>query len=180
MNYSEFELDIVGRLSALQAAGVNVVPLPETESAYDAPYNRPRVTVAYTESSFDPVISTAQVTQEEKVRCAVIVESRKLRGSLGVHAVAQEIQRLLVGFRPQNCSRLYPVGNKFHQKDKDVWSYSMTFECRNRVVEDYTEPTAPLLQTVMFNVWAGQIPGVIGLPNGTALVLPTNQMFIPN
>jgi hypothetical protein len=75
---------------------------------------------------------------------------------------------------------MYMISNKFHQKDKDVWSYSITMECQTMIIEDFVEVSAPLLQSVAFNLWAGQIPGVIGLPNGTALVLPTNQMIIPN
>lgn len=183
MNYDQLELDILARLAPLQTAGVDVVLLPETDADYKRPLTRSRVTIVYKESIFPEVTqqrSLGFVSQEEVCHVEVIVWSRKLRGSNSIHAISREVIRLLVGFEPTDGMKMYLVKNAYHMKDGELWSYSAVFATHTQVVEDYTAPTTPLLQTVLFNVWVGQIPGVIGLPNGTALVLPTNQMLIPN
>lgn len=183
MNYDQLELDVLGRLAPLQLAGVDVVLLPETEAEYKRPITRSRVTIVYKESTFPEITqhrSMGYVIQEEVCQVEVIIWSRKLRGSHGIHVIAREVMRLLVGFEPTDCMKMYLVKNAYHMKDGELWSYSAIFATHTQVVEDYTAPSTPLLQAVMFNLWAGQVPGVIGLPNGTALVLPTNQMIIPN
>jgi hypothetical protein len=116
--YSDIESLIVSRLQPMtNGGGVDVLILPEVEDEFQRPFGAGRVTVAYKSSDFPALKSTFEIVQDELLHFEVVVQARKLRGSNGVHAMVEAIKRLLVGFRPTDCSKMYLVKNGFTSRD---------------------------------------------------------------
>jgi len=154
--YSQIEDEIVTRLSPMTTGGgVDVVQLPETPAEFEKPLLAGRVTVAYKSSTYGDIRSLGCITQDEKIQFEIIVQSRLLRTSNGIHTMIEAVKRLVVGFQPTDCSKIYLVQNGYMSRDNDsaLWNYSMVFETKYLLVEDIeTEENSegPFLSDITF------------------------------
>lgn len=160
--YQTLEDDIVSRLSPLTEAGVQVEPFPDTDAEYDAPFEKPRISVMYKSSEFDQSIvrglaasfSTDFIAQDEFADISIVVRSRTRRGENGVFDVAQKTKKLLLGFVPTHYGRLHLKNNSFFQHEGGVWTYEMTFVCKGMAIQSDDEglSSGPTLTTVTTNI----------------------------
>lgn len=150
--YSDIEHEIMERLSPMTTGGgVSVVILPQVQEEFQLPMQAGRVTVAYKSSDFGDVRSTHQISQDEKIQFEIIFEARFLRGDVGIHKMVEAVKRLLVGYQPTDCSKMYVVRNGFVERNNEtaLWTYSMLFETKYLLVEDF-EFNEPPLQEITF------------------------------
>jgi hypothetical protein len=151
--YSDIESQIVTRLQPLtNGGGVDVVQLPQVQAEFERPLNAGRVTIAYKSSEFPSIRSTHEIVQDEHLQFEVIVQCRLLRGNAGLHKIVETTKRLLLGFRPTDCSKMYLVKHGFtsHDNEGAIWTYSMIFETKYVLVEDAQEETGPNLEEILF------------------------------
>lgn len=147
--YSLLEDEYLAKLQPLTAKGWDVEVMPDNLEDFKKPFERPRITIFYKSSEFNPgtvsglpdTFSTGPAVQEEFAEIEVIVRARALRGADGVHAVGFEVRKLLYGFTPTHFERAYLKSHGFVEaiSEDGLWSYSFVFVTRSLVVEDYCE-----------------------------------------
>lgn len=154
MNYETLENEIVNRLSPFMTVGVTVEKLPELEVDRLKPLpTKARFTVIYAGSEYGSALSTAQISQEEKIFIQILIESTFLRGSLGVYNLASVLKKALTGFMPSGCRRIqvtkhHTIGGENAEKINNMWNYNVIFQTTALHVEDFTEDLTLLLEKI--------------------------------
>lgn len=153
-SFEQAENEIVTQLQTKLGNVVEVIALPENDADYKRSLTKPKITVAYSESSFDPSTSTAQVSQKEKPSFLCNIRYQKLRGAGGLYETIQKVKEALVGFKPSNGDRLQLNKVEFDDRDEyQNFSYNITFTTQKmnvQVLQD-EETSTNLLKTVILN-----------------------------
>jgi len=154
MNYETLETEIVARLTPFLTVGIAVEKLPELEADRSKPLpTKARFTVIYAGSEYGSSLSTAQISQEEKIFIQILIESTFLRGTLGVYNLASVLKRALTGFRPSGCRRIqvtkhHTIGGENAEKINNQWNYNVIFQTTALHVEDFEEDLTLILQKI--------------------------------
>lgn len=154
MNYENLEIEIVNRLSPFLSAGITVESLPELESERNKPLpTKAKFTVIYAGSEYGNAMSTAQISQEEKIFIQVLIESTFLRGNLGVYSLASVLKQALTGFQPLGCRRIqvtkhHTIGGENAEKINNMWNYNVIFQTTTLHVEDFQEDLSLILKKI--------------------------------
>lgn len=154
MNYENLEIEIVGRLIPFTTVGIAVEKLPELEIDRSRPLpTKAKFTVIYAGSEYGSSLSTAQISQEEKIFIQILIESTFLRGNLGVYNLASVLKKALTGFIPSGCRRIqvtkhHTIGGEEAQKINNMWNYNVIFQTTALHVEDFTENLSLLLEKI--------------------------------
>lgn len=154
MNYENLEIEIVARLTPFATVGITVESLPELEADRSKPLpTKAKFTVIYAGSEYGSALSTAQISQEEKIFIQILIESTFLRGTLGVYNLASVLKKALTGFQPSGCRRIqvtkhHTIGGEEAQKINNMWNYNVIFQTTSLHVEDFTEDLSLLLEKI--------------------------------
>lgn len=154
MNYETLETEIVARLTPFLTAGIAVEKLPELEADRSKPLpTKAKFTVIYAGSEYGSALSTAQISQEEKVFIQILIESTFLRGSLGVYNLASLLKKALTGFKPSGCRRIqvtkhHTIGGENAEKINNMWNYNVIFQTTALHVEDFEEDLTLILEKI--------------------------------
>lgn len=154
MNYENLEIEIVDRLTPFTTVGVAVERLPELEINRTRPLpTKAKFTVIYAGSEYGNSLSTAQISQEEKIFIQVLIESTFLRGSVGVYNLASVLKKALTGFQPSGCRRIqvtkhHTIGGEEAEKINNMWNYNVIFQTTTIHVEDFTEDLSLILKEI--------------------------------
>lgn len=154
MNYETLEDEIVARLLPFMTVGVTVEKIPELEADRLKPLpTKAKFTVIYAGSEYGNALSTAQISQEEKIFIQILIESTFLRGSLGVYNLASVLKKALTGFMPSGCRRIqvtkhHTIGGENAEKINNMWNYNVIFQTTALHVEDFTEDLTLLLEKI--------------------------------
>jgi hypothetical protein len=151
MNYDVVEAEIVTRLNAIKTSNSLTFianRLPEVQSGYDKPTTAARIYVAYKESKFDGIRTTDPVVQDETPHFEVVVQARKLRGAGAMYHTLGWIRRALLGYKPQNCNRLYLVDASIVNNEDDMFTHSMVFACKTTIVQDVDAENLPVITEI--------------------------------
>lgn len=193
IDYGTIEDEIVARLQQV-GLPATVQPLPDVQSDFLRPVgNNGVISVCYAKSEYlnfsrdsgKMLTINKPVAQDEVAVFEVVIRHTKLRTQGGMYDLIRSVKLALIGFTPSNISGgMYLYGTAFNRfvQESQTWAYSVQFAAHTLLVEDaeYVDPTLPKLQKVSAFVYPNQLPGVIGLPNGSGLVLPGNSLIIPN
>jgi hypothetical protein len=140
MNYEAVEQSIAARLAPMVVAGYGVAVLPDVQADFKNPIG-PQVWVAYQKSTFDQTsvdprhFSTGPTHQKEVLNFELTIQAKKLRGNSGVYKTIELARRLLIGFRPDNCHKLYMVEVVPAQYEENLWTYKMMMACQSVSLE---------------------------------------------
>ena len=154
MNYENLEIEIVARLAPFITAGITVESLPELEVDRSKPLpTKAKFTVIYAGSEYGSALSTAQISQEEKIFIQILIESTFLRGNLGVYNLASVLKKALTGFQPSGCRRIqvtkhHTIGGEEAQKINNMWNYNVIFQTTSIHVEDFEEDLTLILEKI--------------------------------
>lgn len=154
MNYENLETEIVARLTPFLTVGIAVEKLPELEADRSKPLpTKAKFTVIYAGSEYGSSLSTAQISQEEKIFIQILIESTFLRGTLGVYNLASILKKALTGFRPSGCRRIqvtkhHTIGGENAEKINNLWNYNVIFQTTSVHVEDFTEDLTLILEKI--------------------------------
>jgi hypothetical protein len=154
MNTTAIVASIINRLAPLKDAGYEVERMPEKQSEYSRPFEKGRVTIYYNGSTFLPVNSTSQSNQTRKVNFALELRTRTMYNDLnGIHTLRSSIERLLTGFKPLNCSRLYLLKDEPGKFEENDWVHLMEFETTTLLVMAFSDEEADgaLLNPILFS-----------------------------
>lgn len=154
MNYENLETEIVARLSPFLTVGITVEKLPELEAERKVPLpTKAKFTVIYAGSEYASPLSTAQISQEEKIFIQILIESTFLRGPVGVYNLASVLKKALTGFQPSGCRRMqvtkhHTIGGENAEKINNMWNYNVIFQTTSLHVEDFTEDLSLILKKI--------------------------------
>lgn len=135
MDYTALENSIVARLSPLNLAGIETIPLPEHEDALMKPSSGGIVTVAYLSSDFDPSVTTDVVAQPEKITFQIVIQSRKLRGNTGIYNVLKSVKTLLLGWKTITTDKIHFSKAVYDAHENSVWTYHINLTTENLAIE---------------------------------------------
>jgi hypothetical protein len=152
MDYQQAEQDIIDRLIPFKTAGIDIQPLPENQAAFKQPFEKAKITVAYKGSKWKYPASTSEMSQDEEVMFEFSIQSRTLRGNIGIYFVKALTIKALVGFAPTDCDKMYCKESGMTQAsvalDDGVWTYTLIMCCRNVSVEDFEEDLSVILRKI--------------------------------
>ena len=156
MNYGLIEDDIVARLSALKDTqdGLVVLACPEVESEFKVPFKDIRITVSYSQSDFVgnrnsndmPSMATDAVVQNEMIEIAIEIQSRKLRGEVGVYTIYERVRLLLLGYRPlgEYMDAIKFKSFKLDDYSASIWTAILVVTTACRVVSNFDDDESGL------------------------------------
>lgn len=149
------EQDIAAKITAgLSDSNVEVEVLPETEDAFARPFSKGRISICYNMSKFGDVTTLSLIRQEDIMEFHIIIQSRKLRSTYGIFDLLNKVKKIIIGYTPSDCGRIYAKSFDFEERFKDVWVYSFKVCCKNMLVEYFdtdSEQLAPELNSVTYN-----------------------------
>lgn len=133
MNYATLENAIATRLQEhTPLSGVcDVAVLPDSVAEYKTPVIKGLATVAFVGEKYDRNQSIGEPSQHTTLTFTVSVQSRTLRESTGVYAIAELVKSRLQGFHLENCGPLVLNEHRFTDYQNDVWEHSIVFTCRS-------------------------------------------------
>lgn len=143
MNYEESEQSIIDRLVPFKDAGIELQALPEAQADFKRPFTKGRIIIGYKGSKWaDKILSAGHAVQNEEVIWEITLQSRFLRGDLGIYRLMALTIQALVGFQPANCDKMYCKEGGMTGSanfEEGVWTYSLLMACSNINVEDFEE-----------------------------------------
>lgn len=151
MNIDQAEVQLATYLAGkVNPLNIDSVPLPETQSEFERAMERDRVTAMFVSEKADPNQALGTVSQHVTVQFGFAVQSRKLRGSNGVHQLAEIVKRCMSGYRLPDADTMYYVGHDFVSFNDNEWEHRVLFECKTMRNDGQDYTPGPLLKDVDF------------------------------
>lgn len=166
MDYTVVENEIVAKLTADLNSNFLAEVMPENDGDYERPYEKPKVTVAYIGSKYiEPNRSNESyrtvgdaIVQNEILNFELVFWGKDVRSTYGLHALMRDARKILIGFMPTNCYKMYILSQNLSsgpEKQKDLFYYSAIFACESLVVENIEMPTGvPIAEATIAGVTA--------------------------
>jgi hypothetical protein len=194
LDISTIELALVARLAA-QIDTVEVVHFPDAPRAYRLTHRIGAALVRYEGADYGPLHDTAAIVQERTLRFEVAVLVRDLGWSYGGeadgtspggYALLECVRAALTGFRVPGFSKVYPLHERFLERDKQggVWIFTISFALKTMAVEPSSTENYPLFVLGVAQEEGGLTTstaapasfvfganGEIQLPNGNVIAL---------
>jgi hypothetical protein len=141
MNIQSIQDSIVSKLD--QAFTDAALPflsrrMPDTSMQYEMALKNPIAYVVYAGSSAQPSMSTDIIAQSRKIRFNIECHSRLLydvSGDMGMYALRDVVEQVLIGFTPDNAQRLYLLQDDISQTDDKIWVHVFQFECETMLIQ---------------------------------------------
>ena len=154
IDISTIELALLARLAA-RINTVEVVHFPDAPRAYRLTHRIGAALVRYEGADYGPLHDTEAIVQERTLRFEVALVIRDLGWnyggeadgtSPGGYALLESVRAALTGFRVPGFSRLYPLHEKFLERDKQggVWIFSISFALKTMAIEPSVTENYPL------------------------------------
>jgi hypothetical protein len=148
------EAAIVAQLqSAL--SGIEIAHYPDRPESYRMTHRVGAALVMYKGAQYGAQLDTAAIVQERRLEFEVTVMMRDLGWSYGgagdgpspgAYAILESIRAALTGFRVPGCRKMYPVRERFVERDRQggVWIYAIAFGLATVAVEPSSNASFPL------------------------------------
>ncbi len=165
MNYEQVEEDIRARLHNAIGSTCKVIAIPETEEEFKRPITKPQITVSYNGSDFGTMgrMDKAEIrtlgdaiTHREVLSFHVMLQSKKLRGEVGLYKIISDTLRLLTGYAPFECDRLYVTKFGFVDYKEGIWSYNLQMAATSILVQEQDFPDTPTFSNILLQSEFGQ------------------------
>jgi hypothetical protein len=148
------ELALVAQLAS-QITTIEVIHFPDAPHSYRLTHRIGAALVCYQGADYGPLHDTAAIVQEWILKFAVSLLVRDVGWSFGGepdgtspggYALIESVRGALTGFRVPGFSKVYPVREKFLERDKQggVWIYEITFALKTLAVEPSGTNNYPL------------------------------------
>jgi Gp37 protein len=148
------ELAIIAQLrSSIDA--IEIMHYPDRPESYRLTHRIGAALVRYEGAKYGPLSDTAAIVQERRLVFEITVMMRDLgwnfggevgNTSPGAYAMIEAIRATLTGFRIPGCSKMFPLSEKFVERDKQgaVWIYAISFALKTVAVEASSANDFPL------------------------------------
>jgi hypothetical protein len=108
------------------------------------------ILVIFGGSKFGESQATDTVVQNRTISFSIVVKTSSLRSHLGAYPVLDAIRRLLTGFEPPECDKMYPTSEELVDREGSIWTYEAQYSCETLAVEDTDLPGGPAVTKVTF------------------------------
>jgi Gp37 protein len=186
------EAAIVTRLQAT-VSGIEIARYPDSPESYRMTHRVGAALVMYKGAQYGAQLDSAAIIQERRLEFEVTVMMRDLGWSYGgasdgpspgAYAILESIRAALTGFRVPGCRKMYPVRERFVERDRQggVWIYAIAFGLATVAVEPSPADEFPLFITGIAQEEGGQTTVTLGAaqfifdPNGQ-IQLPNHNLF---
>ena len=192
IDIAAIESAIVARLKS-QIAAIEIAHYPDRPESYRMTHRIGAALVQFKSARYGEQRDTAAIIQERVLEFDLTLMMRDLGWSYGAtadgpspgaYAMLEAVRASLTGFRVPGCRKMYPVAEKFVERDQQggVWIYAISFRLTTMAVEPSSSENFPLFvkglaleETGETAVQVGLAPftfdlhGVIQLPNTNIL-----------
>lgn len=93
--------------------------------------------VHYQGSNFSTSEAFGCITQENKKEFSITIVTRNLRSNNGAYEYLDKVKEVLTGFKPDECSQLYPTKDGFVSEKGGIWQYAINFNLITQNVQIY-------------------------------------------
>lgn len=167
MNYEQAEEDIKDKLNPLVGAGVLVGVMPENQADYKKPSAAPQVWVCYSGDDYEKPKGVGTIVQDGLINFEIVLQAKKLRGVNGIYQLFDLIQKLLLGFEPTDCTKLYLSKKELLKLDENLWEYHIIFSASTIACEVESDEDEIILNQITIGdviITAPDDPGGSGDP----------------
>jgi hypothetical protein len=155
LDIATIEAAIVSQLSD-QINTIEVTHYPDRPESYRLTHRVGAALVRFEGAAYGELIDTAAVVQKRTLSFTIRLMVRDLGWSLGgdaagpspgAYALLEAMRNALTGFQIGGCSKMYPVKERFVERDKAgaVWIYESLFALTTAAVEPATTDGFPRL-----------------------------------
>src|SRR5579862_8441825 len=153
LDIATIESAIVTQLRA-QINSIEIAHYPDRPETWRMTHRVGTALVIYKGAQYGDLLDTASVIQERKLEFEVAVMMRDLGWSVGgaasgpspgAYSIIESVRAALTGFQIPGCRKMYPLREKFLERDKQggVWRYASTFALSTVAVEGSTAQNFP-------------------------------------
>jgi len=153
LDIATIESAIVTQLRA-QINSIEIAHYPDRPETWRMTHRIGTALVIYKGAQYGDLLDTAAVIQERKLEFEVAVMMRDLGWSVGgassgpspgAYSIIESVRAALTGFQIPGCRKMYPLREKFLERDKQggVWRYASTFALTTVAVEGSTSQNFP-------------------------------------
>jgi hypothetical protein len=155
LDIAAIETAIVNQLSN-QINTIEVTHYPDRPESYRLTHRVGAALVRFESAAYGELIDTAAVVQKRTLSFTIRLMIRDLGWSFGgdaagpspgAYALLEAMRNALTGFQIGGCSKMYPVKERFVERDKEgaVWIYESLFALTTAAVEPATTDGFPRL-----------------------------------
>jgi hypothetical protein len=134
---------------------IEIAHYPDKPETYRMTHRIGAALVRYDGAEYGRLIDTFAVVQERRLKFEITLMMRDLGWSFGggadgsspgAYATLESVRGTLTGFRVPGCGKMYPLREKFVERDKQggVWIYAIIFALTTAAVEPPTTDGFPL------------------------------------
>ena len=122
---------------------------PDKPAEYRLNHPRGAFLVSYGGSKSEQPSLMDLIVQSRTADFSVTIVQRQLNGNGGVLDTLDDLVRVLTGFAPPDCGKLYLRSDQFLGETGGLWQYAATFSAQTVLVEDVLDSGQPLLNEII-------------------------------
>lgn len=134
MGIIQIENQIIERLKA-NIQDLHIEGFPEKPAEFRLIHPKGAILVHYQGGNYSESKSLDLIYQDKKLEFSITVVIKHLRIHYGAYELLEKIREVLTGFKPDNCSKMYPSKEEFLLEDNGIWQYSINFITTTPVIE---------------------------------------------
>lgn len=138
MAIKEIENQIIERLKA-NIQDLHIEGFPEKPAEFRLVHPKGAILVHYQGGNYSETKSLGCIYQDKKLEFSITIVMRHLRTHEGAYEYLDKVRGILTGYKPENCSKMYPTKEDFLSEDNGLWQYSINFVTTTPVLENIEE-----------------------------------------
>lgn len=150
MLFELLESDIKTKIATDLGSYVDVIVMPENQSEFQIPFVKNKVSVCYKSSNYDPSTDAYIISQPETQQLQLVLQSRTRRGNTGIYKLAEDVKNSIVGYSPTHCGKIYLKSFLPENFELNIWTFTLTIECKTLMVEKIDDFTGPAITQITF------------------------------
>lgn len=138
MSINNIENSIIERLKN-KFPELHVEGFPEKPAEFRLIHPKGAVLIHYQGGNYSDQKALAVIVQDKKLEFSITIVMKHLRTHEGAYEYLEKVRDLLTGFKPENCSKMFPTKEEFIGEDNGIWQYSINFVTTTPVLENIEE-----------------------------------------
>ena len=115
---------------------LHVEGFPEKPSEFRLLHPKGAILVHYQGGNYSETKSLACIYQDKKLEFSITIVMKHLRTHEGAYEYLDKIRQILTGYKPENCTKMYPIKEEFISEDSGLWQYSINFVTTTPTMEE--------------------------------------------
>ena len=118
-----------------QLPELHVQGFPEKPSEFRLLHPKGAILVHYQGGNYSETKSLGCICQDKKLEFSITIVMKHLRSHEGAYEYLDKVRQILTGYKPENCTKMYPTKEEFISEDSGLWQYSINFVTTTPVLE---------------------------------------------